>query len=194
MSKFLIAGLGNIGDEYTETRHNIGFEVVDFLASKFNTKFSIDKHAYVCEVKYKSRILVLIKPTTYMNLSGKAINYHLQQNKIQLDKALIITDDIALPFGTLRMKGKGSDGGHNGLKNIQEILKSTEYARLRMGIGNNFSKGSQVNYVLGKWGEQEKKLLPLVVEKAADAALSFTEIGLQLTMTNHNKVVVELKN
>lgn len=187
MSKFLIAGLGNIGDEYEDTRHNIGFKVLDSLTKKNGLKFVADRLAAVAEYKFKGRTFVLIKPSTYMNLSGKAINYWLQSEKISIENLLVITDDIALPFGSLRMKGKGSDGGHNGLKSIQETLNTTEYARLRFGVGSEFSKGRQVEYVLGKWTDEEKKALEPRIEMAEEMIKGFATIGLQLTMTNYNK-------
>lgn len=187
MSKFLIAGLGNIGDEYENTRHNIGFKVLDSLAAENNLKFSSDRLAFVAEYKFKGRTLILIKPTTYMNLSGKAVNYWMQAEKITKENLLVVTDDISLPFGSLRMKGKGSDGGHNGLKNIQETLNSVEYARLRFGVGNEFSKGRQVEYVLGKWTAEEEKQLEPRIKMAQDMIKGFATIGLQLTMTNYNK-------
>ena len=186
MSKYLIAGLGNIGEEYENTRHNIGFKVLDALAKENDLKFSSDRLAAVAELRFKGRILVLIKPTTYMNLSGKAVNYWMQAHKISKENLLVITDDIALPFGTLRMKGKGSDGGHNGLKNIQETLNSVEYARLRFGVGSEFNKGKQVDYVLGKWSNEEEQKLEERIKVATDMIKGFATIGLQLTMTNFN--------
>ena len=186
MSKFLIAGLGNIGDEYEDTRHNIGFTVLEAIAKEHNLKFVSGRLAAVAEYKWKGKTIILIKPSTYMNLSGKAVNYWLQAERIGKENLLVITDDIALPFGTLRMKGKGSDGGHNGLRNIQEILNTGEYARLRFGVGNEFSTGRQVDYVLGKWNEEERKTLTTRVELAKEMAQSFATIGLQLTMTNFN--------
>jgi PTH1 family peptidyl-tRNA hydrolase len=186
MSKFLIAGLGNIGDEYEGTRHNIGFTVLDYIAKENGLKFSIDKLAAVAHYKFKGKILVLIKPSTYMNLSGKAVNYWLQAEKIQRENLLVVTDDLALPFGALRMKGKGSDGGHNGLKNIQETLNSQDYARLRFGVGNEFSKGKQVDYVLGKWNEEELKTLNERIKLAAEMIQNFAAIGLQRTMSAYN--------
>ena len=158
MSKFLIVGLGNVGDEYVNTRHNIGFLIADEFVKSCSGKFTSDRLADVAEVKVKGKNFVVIKPSTYMNLSGKAVNYWLQTKKITKASMLIITDDIALPLGSLRMKGKGSDGGHNGLTSIQEILNSTEYARLRFGIGNEFSKGKQSDYVLGEWGKEENEI------------------------------------
>lgn len=186
MNKFLVVGLGNIGDEYKDTRHNVGFMALDNFAAENNASFSSERLADVALIKHKGKYIILIKPSTYMNLSGKAVNYWMQQNKIPTENILVITDDIALPFGTLRLKGKGSDGGHNGLKNIQETLNSTEYARLRIGVGSEFSKGKQVNYVLGKWNDNEKKLLPERLQKVNDIIKSFATIGLQLTMTNFN--------
>lgn len=186
MSKFLIVGLGNIGEEYENTRHNIGFTILDAIAKEHNLKFATARLASIAEYKLKGRTIILIKPSTYMNLSGKAVNYWLQAESIKKENLLVLTDDIALPFGTLRMKGKGSDGGHNGLRNIQEILNTTEYARLRFGVGNEFSIGKQVDYVLGKWNEEEKKALIPRIILASEMTQSFATIGLQLTMTNYN--------
>lgn len=175
--KFLIVGLGNIGAEYTNTRHNIGFKVLDMLAEQSGIFFSNDRLADVAELKYKGKTLILIKPTTYMNLSGKAVNYWLQKEKILPENMLVITDDIALPFGTIRIRPKGSDGGHNGLKNINEILKTQEYPRLRFGIGNNFPKGKQAEYVLGEWTEEEKKILNQRIDVATQVIKSFATAG-----------------
>lgn len=186
MSKFLIVGLGNIGDEYENTRHNIGFTVLDTIAKENNLKFTSDRLAAITEYKFKGKTLILIKPSTYMNLSGKAVNYWLQTEKISKENLLVITDDIALPFGSLRMKGKGSDGGHNGLKNIQETLSTTDYARLRFGVGNEFSKGHQVDYVLGKWSAEEFKQLEPRIKQAVEMIQGFATIGLQRTMTAYN--------
>jgi PTH1 family peptidyl-tRNA hydrolase len=184
--KYLIAGLGNIGDEYANTRHNIGFVVLDALAKASNIHFRTDRLASVAELKYKGRTLVLIKPSTYMNLSGKAVNYWMQSEKISIENLIVITDDIALPFGTLRLKGKGGSGGHNGLKSIIEVLGSENYARLRFGVGSEFNKGSQVNYVLGEWSADEMKTLNARVEIAGEMVKSFATAGLGLTMTNFN--------
>ncbi len=184
--KFLIVGLGNIGSEYAETRHNIGFKVLDALAGASNLFFKTDRYGDVCELKHKGRTFVLLKPSTYMNLSGNAVRYWMQQEKIGLENVLVITDDLALPFGKLRMRGKGSDGGHNGLKHIQEILHTSEYARLRFGISAEFSKGNQVDYVLGAWSEEELKTLKDHIERAGKAALSFGLIGLARTMNDVN--------
>lgn len=186
MSKFLICGLGNIGDEYSNTRHNIGFDVVDEVANNLGGVFTLDRLASAATVKHKGKILILIKPTTYMNLSGKALNYWLQKEKIEIKNTLVIADDIALPLGTLRMKMKGSDGGHNGLKSIQETILSTDYSRLRFGVGNNFSKGQQSDYVLGKWTSEELKIINERISVAAEMVKSFCAIGIQLTMTNFN--------
>ncbi len=186
MSKFLIVGLGNIGSEYKNTRHNIGFDVVDYLAKEEGVTFSEGRLADVAQLKIKGKPIVLIKPTTYMNLSGKAVNYWLQQEKISIENLLVIVDELALPLGKLRINPKGSDGGHNGLKNIQETLNTTNYNRLRFGIGNEFSKGKQVDFVLGKWTDEEQHLLQERIKLAADAIKSFTFIGLERTMNSFN--------
>jgi PTH1 family peptidyl-tRNA hydrolase len=190
MSKFLIIGLGNIGEEYANTRHNIGFKALDFFALEHYAKFATDRLADVAQVKHKGRTLVLVKPSTYMNLSGKAVNYWMQSEKITTENILVITDDIALPFGTVRMKGKGSDGGHNGLKNIQETLNTVEYTRIRVGVGSEFAKGKQVDFVLGKWNAEEEKNLPKILEHLSKMIVGFTTAGLQLTMTNFNKNLI----
>jgi PTH1 family peptidyl-tRNA hydrolase len=179
MSKFLIIGLGNIGDEYAHTRHNIGFDILDYLAKENDLKFKTDRLADVTEFKYKGKQLVLIKPSTYMNLSGKAMNYWMQTEKIPVENCLVIVDELALPFGKIRIGPKGSDGGHNGLKNIQETLQTTNYARMRFGISNEFGKGNQVNYVLGKWSDEEKKALNDRLKVASDAIKAFAFIVLQ---------------
>jgi PTH1 family peptidyl-tRNA hydrolase len=186
MAKFLIVGLGNIGEEYEHTRHNVGFEVLDFLANSGGVKFNSDRYAFVSEMKFKGKTMVLIKPTTFMNLSGKAVNYWLQAEKIPLSNLMVIVDELALPLGKIRIGPKGSDGGHNGLKHIQETLNTTEYARLRFGIGNEFGKGYQVNYVLGKWTEDEKVILKDRMPVAADAVKAFAFAGLQRCMNEYN--------
>jgi PTH1 family peptidyl-tRNA hydrolase len=186
MSKFLIVGLGNIGSEYKNTRHNIGFDVLDFLAKEEGVSFSEGRLADVAQLKIKGKPIVLIKPTTYMNLSGKAVNYWLQQEKINLENLLVIVDELALPLGKLRINPKGSDGGHNGLRNIQETLNTTNYNRLRFGIGNQFSKGKQVDFVLGKWTDEEQKQLQERIKIASDAIKSFAYIGLERTMNSFN--------
>lgn len=184
--KFLIVGLGNIGSEYENTRHNIGFNVVDFLAKEANVAFKTERYAAVAEAKFKGKTFILIKPSTYMNLSGNAVRYWMQEEKIPIENMLIITDDLALPFGKLRMRGQGSDGGHNGLKHIQLILNTANYARLRFGVGAEFSKGQQVDYVLGEWDTEEKKTLLEKIELAATAVKSFGFIGLARTMNQVN--------
>ena len=186
MSKFLIVGLGNIGDEYAETRHNIGFKIVDKLVADSSVKFESSRYADVAEMKHKGKQLILIKPSTYMNLSGKAVNYWLQSEKIEIGNMLVLVDELALPFGKIRIGPKGSDGGHNGLKSIQETLNTNEYPRLRFGISNEFNKGSQVNYVLGKWNEEELKTLNDRIKVAADAVKAFSFIGLQRCMNEFN--------
>ena len=184
--KFLIVGLGNIGSEYAETRHNIGFKVLDALAGASNLFFKTERYGDVCEVKHKGRTFILLKPSTYMNLSGNAVRYWLQQEKISLENMLVITDDLALPYGKLRMRGQGSDGGHNGLKHINEILQTTQYARLRFGISAEFSKGQQVDYVLGEWSTEERETLQAHIEKSTKAVFSFGLIGLARTMNDVN--------
>jgi len=183
--KYLIFGLGNKGVEYENTRHNIGFLVVDELAKEFNQEFKSEKLAYRAEIKYKGRNLVLLKPTTYMNLSGKAVNYWMQKEKVSTDKIIVIVDDLALPFGSIRIKAKGSDGGHNGISNINQTIGSN-YPRIRFGIGNEFSKGQQVDYVLGEWSKEENKSLPERIEKMNEAVKNFVCIGLERTMNFFN--------
>lgn len=185
--KYLIAGLGNIGEEYHFTRHNVGFEIIDALAQKQSAKFSQDRFAFMTDFKFKGKFFCLIKPTTYMNLSGKAIKYWLSQLKIPTANLLVVIDDIALPFGSIRIKAQGNNGGHNGLKNIDELLSTNVYPRLRFGIGNDFPKGRQVEYVLGKWTENEQKELPSYINTAVEAILSFGTIGLERTMNQFNK-------
>ncbi|TXB65138.1 aminoacyl-tRNA hydrolase [Vicingus serpentipes] len=184
--KYLIVGLGNIGSEYENTRHNIGFKILDALASASNIFFEPNKLGSTATLKFKGRTLILVKPSTYMNLSGKAVNYYLQQEKIKQENLLVITDDIALPFGTIRLKGKGSDGGHNGLKNIFECLGNANYPRLRFGVGSDFVQGKQINYVLGDFAPEEQSALPERLEKATQAIKAFTTIGLGRTMSDFN--------
>lgn len=185
--KYLIAGLGNPGVDYKNTRHNIGFKILDALAEPSNIFFEADRYANKAVVKHKGRSLVLIKPTTFMNLSGKAVRYWMEKEKIPLERTLICTDDLALPFGKIRLRGKGSDGGHNGLKNINEVLNTQAYARLRFGIGNEFSKGRQVDYVLGEWSEEENETLTERIDICRQAILSFVSAGLGRTMSDFNK-------
>lgn len=184
--KYLIAGLGNIGFEYENTRHNVGFKVMDFIAEKEGLSFSAKRLAQVCEWKYKGRTLILLKPSTYMNLSGNAIKYWLAVEKISLENLLVVTDDLALPFGKIRIRSKGSAGGHNGLKNINDLLNTENYARLRFGVGNAFSKGKQVDYVLGNWNSEEQALLPELLKHCADAIGSFAFRGIEPTMNQYN--------
>jgi len=184
--KYLIVGLGNIGPQYQDTRHNIGFTVLDALAKASNAFFEDHRYGAVCEVKLKGRMLVLLKPSTFMNLSGMAVRYWMNKEKIELENLLVIVDDIALPFGTLRLKPRGSDAGHNGLRNIQDILGHDNYNRLRFGIGSDFPRGMQIEYVLGKWTEEETEVLPARVDKAAEIIKSFCLAGLQTTMNQYN--------
>ncbi len=184
--KYLIAGLGNIGSEYQYTRHNIGFRVLDALAKASNIVFTDRRYGEVAELRVKGKILILLKPSTYMNLSGNAVRYWLKEEKIPVENLLVVVDDLALPFGSLRLKGKGSDAGHNGLKNIQSILGTQVYSRLRFGVGNDFAKGRQVDYVLGEFSEEEEKSLPERLEMADDIIKSFCLAGLQNTMNQYN--------
>ena len=185
--KYLIVGLGNIGAEYAETRHNVGFKVLDALAEASNTSFTTDRYGAVAEMRHRGHLVTLLKPSTYMNLSGKAVRYWLEATRTPLENLLVIVDDIALPFGTLRMRTKGSDGGHNGLKNINELLGSDAYARIRFGISGDFPRGFQVDYVLGQWTDEERKLMPERLKLFCDAILSFVSIGAARTMNAFNK-------
>jgi peptidyl-tRNA hydrolase, PTH1 family len=185
--KYLIAGLGNIGAEYDHTRHNIGFDVLDNLIEGVEgVKFEAGRKALMARMKHKGRTLVLIKPTTYMNLSGEAVQYWMQQEKIPIENILVVADELALPFGTVQIRPKGGSAGHNGLSSIMEHLNTEEFARIRFGIGSDFSKGHQVNYVLGKWESQQLELLPPLIKTAAEIIKSFATIGLQKTMNQFN--------
>jgi len=186
MKKYLIVGLGNIGSEYENTRHNIGFKVLDHFADKEGLTFESSKLGAITNYKFKGRTFVLLKPSTYMNLSGKAVRYWMTKEKIPLENVLIITDDINLEFGTIRLKTKGSDGGHNGLKDIQLQLGTQQYARFRFGIGADFSKGKQIGYVLGTWGPEEEAKLTERMEKASELIKSFATAGVQITMNTFN--------
>ena len=186
MKKFLIIGLGNIGAEYTNTRHNIGFKIVDFLAREESLDFQTVKLGSLAEYKLKGKTILLLKPNTYMNLSGKAVQYWMEKEKIAIENVLIITDDLNLSFGTIRIKPKGTDGGHNGLKSIQQTLNSSEYPRFRFGISDEFKKGKQVDYVLGEWDEIEKEKLTERLQTAAEAVKCFTLSGLENAMTSFN--------
>lgn len=184
--KFLITGLGNIGETYKNTRHNIGFDVLDALADEFKTDFQDKRYGFISEFRFKGRIFHLLKPSTYVNLSGKAVNYWLKKHKIPLENLLVVLDDIALPFGVLRLKPSGGDGGHNGLINISEVLGTQDYSRLRFGIGSDFPKGYQVEYVLGQWDENEKELISGKIKKACEMIKAFGTIGIELTMSRFN--------
>jgi PTH1 family peptidyl-tRNA hydrolase len=186
--KFLIAGLGNPADEYAETRHNIGFKIADALADEAGASYISDRHAYHATFRYKGKSVHLIKPTTFMNLSGKAVKYWMDKLEIPIENLLVIVDDIALPFGDLRIRTKGSDGNHNGLTSVHEALQTSEYPRMRFGIGGNFQKGHQVNYVLGTWNKEEIKLLPEKIRTAVDAVKSFITTGTERTMNLYNKI------
>lgn len=185
--KYLIVGLGNIGPEYEDTRHNIGFMVLDELAKQESAKFHHMKLAYYTEVNYKARTICLIKPTTYMNLSGKALSYWMKELKIPIENVLVIVDDLALPLGTLRLKPKGSAAGHNGLKHIELTLGNNNYARLRFGISDNYPKGRQIDYVLSGFDDDEKPELPALIDRSIEMIKSFATVGTELTMTRFNK-------
>ncbi|MDR2423665.1 MAG: aminoacyl-tRNA hydrolase [Prevotellaceae bacterium] len=190
--KYLIAGLGNIGREYEKTRHNAGFEILDILAKKHETAFATKRYGDVAEMKYKGRTLILLKPSTYMNLSGNAVNFWLQTEKIPQEKLLVVLDDFALPAGQIRIKSKGSDGGHNGLKHINAVLGNSNYARLRFGVGNDFPQGFQIDYVLSQWSKDEYLALTPAFENAAEAILSYVFVGAARTMNIFNtKKIIE---
>ena len=184
--KYLIVGLGNPGLKYAQTRHNIGFDILDRLAKEAGSIFETDRHADRAELKFKGRKLILIKPNTFMNLSGKAIQYWLQKEKIPISNLLVISDDLALPFGTLRLKGKGSAGGHNGLKDTEEVLKTSAYSRLRFGIGDDYPRGKQADFVLGSWSKKEEIALDERIEQSTKFIYSFVTAGLNMTMSNLN--------
>lgn len=186
MKKFLIVGLGNIGEKYHNTRHNIGFSVLDVLAEKEQITFETKKLGDISRFKYKGRTFILLKPNTFMNLSGKALKYWQKIENIPLENVLVVTDDLNLPFGTLRLKAKGSAGGHNGLTNINEVLQTQNYARLRFGIGSEYGRGRQVDYVLGQWSEEEQKILEERIEICTKAISSFAMAGIANTMNTFN--------
>ncbi len=188
MSKFLIVGLGNVGDEYAHTRHNIGFDVVQAFVLKHGSMFKVDRLAYVAEVKWKGKIFICICPTTFMNLSGRAFKYWMDKEKVSIDHTLTIVDDLALPIDKLRLRGSGSDAGHNGLKDIQNIIGNDAYPKLRFGIGNKFSKGMQSDFVLGKWGKEEIPFVNYKILKSVEIIESFASIGLELTMSRVNNL------
>jgi PTH1 family peptidyl-tRNA hydrolase len=187
MSKFLIVGLGNIGTEYRGTRHNIGFEIAEAFVSKHQCRFEISRLAEKAEVKWKGKIAIVIKPTTYMNLSGRAVKYWMDTEKIAIDSVLVILDDVALPLNKIRLRPSGSDGGHNGLKSIQEVLQTDKYPKLRFGIGNDYPKGRQVDYVLGKWSPSELPLVEFKTDKCVEVIEKFISIGIERTMNEVNK-------
>ena len=191
MEKFLIAGLGNIGDEYSHTRHNIGFDILNYFVHKHKASFSIDRLAYRAEVKLKGRMVICILPTTFMNLSGKAIKYWLDKEKIDVTKLLVLVDELAVPLNKIKIKPAGSDGGHNGLRSIQEVLQTTSYPRLRFGIGNDFPKGMQVDFVLGRWNNSEVPVVSKKIEKCSEAIEQFVLTDLEKTMANFNNLVFE---
>lgn len=186
MKKFLIVGLGNIGPKYENTRHNIGFKILDFYSHKNSLTWETAKLGDITTHKVKGRTFIFLKPSTFMNLSGKAVKYWLDKEKIPLENLLVITDDLNLAFGTIRIKTKGSDGGHNGLKNIQSTLETTKYNRFRFGISDAFSKGRQIDYVLGEWEQEEENLLPERLEKSCEVIESFALAGMNITMNTFN--------
>lgn len=186
MKKFLIVGLGNIGDKYTNTRHNIGFKILDEVAEEHNVSFETEKLGDIASFRFKGRTFLLLKPSTYMNLSGKAVKYWMGKEKISIDNFLVVTDDLNIDFGTIRIKGKGSDGGHNGLKDIQEKLGTNKYPRFRFGVGANYSKGKQVDYVLGEWNKEETSQLIERLPTSAKIITSFGTAGLANTMNTFN--------
>jgi len=189
---YLIAGLGNIGSEYEGTRHNIGFDVLDNLVFKHGGAFSTNRLAAKAEISFRGKTLTCIKPTTYMNLSGKAVRYWLEKKKIPMERLLVITDDIALPISRLRLRGHGTDAGHNGLKSVFEELQTEKYARLRYGVGNDFPRGMQVEYVLGPWRREDLPLIKIKNEKAVQIIESFVFVGLERTMNDYNKIEITL--
>jgi PTH1 family peptidyl-tRNA hydrolase len=190
--KFLIVGLGNVGNEYAHTRHNIGFDVVMAFLSKHGGQLRQDRLAYVAEIKWKGRIFVCVCPTTFMNLSGKAVKYWMDKEKIDLQNLLVIVDDLALPLSKIRIRPGGSDAGHNGLKSIQEALGTSDYPKLRFGIGNNYPKGMQAQFVLNKWNKEEEPVVKLKIEKSAEAIEAFATTGLANTMNNFNNLEIVL--
>ena len=190
--KFLIVGLGNVGAEYAHTRHNIGFDVVHAFVSKHGGQLSSDRLAFKAEIRWKGRIFICICPTTFMNLSGKAVKYWMDKEKIDLKNMLVIVDDLALPLNKLRLRPAGSPAGHNGLTSVQESLGTSEYAKLRFGIGNNYPKGHQVDFVLGKWQPAEEPMVKLKIEKSVEVIESFSTIGIEATMNSINKIEFSL--
>lgn len=192
MQKFLIIGLGNIGDEYAHTRHNIGFDVVDAFASKHAAVFQLERLAYVSRLGWRGKQVILIKPTTFMNLSGKAVKYWMDHEKIPLEQVLVVVDELAIPLNRVRLRPSGSAAGHNGLISIGEALATEQYPRLRFGIGNDFPRGGQVDYVLGNWTAAQLPLVNLKIEKCVQIIESFLQQGLARTMNDWNKIAFEL--
>ena len=190
--KYLIVGLGNMGYDYDDTRHNIGFDVVDYLAKEFDLTYKNATLGDIAEFKHKGRTFVLLKPSTFMNLSGKAVRYWMTKHQVEQSNVLIILDDLNLPYGRQRIKGKGSDGGHNGLKDINRALGNQNYARLRLGIGNDYHKGQQANFVLGKWNKEERETLPSIIKTAAETTKAFGTIGLKFTMEKYNLSLIHI--
>ena len=184
--KYLVTGLGNIGSEYAHTRHNIGFDILDALAGASNISFKDQRYGYYAEIKHRGRTFCLLKPSTYVNLSGNAVRYYLQKLKLPEDRLLVVADDLALPFGKIRLRARGGDAGHNGLAHINQILGSNNYPRLRFGIGNDFGRGQQVDHVLGQWDPEEEKLLTERIKVAGEAILSFGVLGVERTMNIYN--------
>ncbi|PIF05401.1 MAG: aminoacyl-tRNA hydrolase [Draconibacterium sp.] len=185
--KYLVAGLGNIGPEYKNTRHNIGFQILDALTGASNIAFNDRRYGFVAEYKHRARTFILLKPSTYVNLSGRAVHYWMKKENIPANRLLVLVDDLALPFGTIRLRAKGGAGGHNGLENINQVIGTRNYARLRFGIGDNFHPGFQVNYVLGEWTGDEQKILPAKLDECIEIIHSFGTIGVERTMNFFNK-------
>ena len=190
--KYLIAGLGNVGNEYAHTRHNVGFDVVMAFVTRHGGQFKQDRLAYLAEVRWKGRTFVCICPTTYMNLSGKAVKYWMDKEKIAIENILVIVDELAIPLNKIRLRSGGSDAGHNGLKSVHESLGSTEYPRLRFGIGNNYPKGHQSDYVLGKWTNEEEPIVRMKIEKCVEAIETFATVGITSAMNKYNNVEITL--
>ncbi len=192
MSKFLLIGLGNIGSEYANTRHNIGFDVVHAFVKKYGGNFRQDKLAFVADIKYKGKPVICVCPTTYMNASGKAFKYWMEKEKVALENTLTIVDDVALPLEKIRLRPSGSSGGHNGLKDIEKIINTVNYPKLRFGVGNNYAKGTQADFVLGKWGKNEEKQVIFKIEKCVEILESFITSGIEQTMTTFNNINIQV--
>ena len=184
--KYLIAGLGNMHPEYDDTRHNIGFDVLDVMAEEAGIPWKLSHLGALAELKFRGRKLILLKPSTFMNRSGKSVKYWMDREKIPIDRLMVVADDIHLPYGTIRIRPKGSDGGHNGLRDVQNHLNTTNYPRMKLGIGNAFYPGQQSDYVLGKWSADERQLMPDILQKAGDGIRAFTISGIEQAMTRYN--------